>query len=155
MPGRLGRPGICHDAQYRQIRQANPSPRRSAAPGGYAAGTGPPPLSAYDLRSLSTERHERLYAPQVYRALNELIAQGKVLRIETLNAFCAIRQGPAAVGICQHCGQVEQIDMGDIKSALGHLFAQRGFLIDRLVVEGSGHCCQCPLPSDKGAISAP
>ncbi len=113
------------------------------------------PLSAYDLRSLSAERHERLYAPQVYSALNELIAQGKVLRIETLNAFCAIRQGPAAVGICQHCGQVEQIDMGDIKSALGHLFAQRGFLIDRLVVEGSGHCCQCPLPSDKGAISAP
>ena len=113
------------------------------------------PLSAYDLRSLSAERHERLYAPQVYRALNELIAQGKVLRIETLNAFCAIRQGPAAVGICQHCGQVEQIDMGDIKLALGHLFAQRGFLIDRLVVEGSGHCCQCPLPSDKGAISSP
>lgn len=101
------------------------------------------PLSAYDLRSLSAEQHERLYAPQVYRALNELIVKGTVLRIETLNAFCSSRPGPIAVGICRRCGQVQQIDMGDINLALGQLFAERGFQLDRLVVEGSGYCSRC------------
>lgn len=105
------------------------------------------PLSAYDLRNLAVEAHQNLHTTQVYRALGELIAEGKALRIETLNAFCKAdcksEAGPRAVSICTTCGEVQQVEMRLLDTALKQLFGQQGFALDNMVVEGSGHCARC------------
>ena len=112
------------------------------------------PMSAYDLCSMSANAQERLYVPQVYRALNELIAEGKALRIETLNAFFKRRPGRNAVGICAGCGQVQQIDMGELHAALTQLFEQQDFASDRLIVEVNGRCFRCRSSTDDHKMDA-
>ena len=78
------------------------------------------PLSAYDL--LDRLRPTGVAAPlTVYRALDKLIASGRVHRIESLNAFVACRKAEhhhaadhnelrraVAFTICDRCGTVEE-----------------------------------------------
>ncbi|MEM1380019.1 MAG: transcriptional repressor [Pseudomonadota bacterium] len=67
------------------------------------------PMKAYDL--LESLRHEGINAPMtVYRALGRLTGHGKVVKIESINAFYAIpedgQQGVGAFFICAKCGTI-------------------------------------------------
>ena len=124
------------------------------------------PLSAYDL--LDKLRPTGVAAPlTIYRALDKLIASGRVHRIESLNAFVACRSGehhahhhhatdealpPRAVGfaICDRCGAVEEFVDDDIFALLDRRFARQGFVPRTSAIEVHGLCAACP-----GADRAP
>lgn len=117
------------------------------------------PLSAYDL--LDRLRPTGVAAPlTVYRALDKLIASGKVHRIESLNAFVACRTGehhrhdpeagdqssrPRSVGfaICDKCGSVEEFVEDKLFAQLHRGLARRSFKPETTAVEVHGLCADC------------
>lgn len=109
------------------------------------------PLGAYDiLAELNrADSVERIAPPIVYRALEFLIAEGLIHRIESRNAFVSCihpgHQSTAQFLICRDCEQVaefENIDPG-LLSAANNL----GFAVDHSVVEITGVCAQCQTHS--------
>jgi Fur family zinc uptake transcriptional regulator len=106
------------------------------------------PLGAYEI--LDAMRHEGARAqapPTVYRALDFLLEQGLVHRIESLHAFvgCNHPEHPHSSQflICDHCGEVTEIDDDAVASSLGSAADQSGFRPQRRVVEVIGLCAGC------------
>lgn len=85
--------------------------------------------------------------PVVYRALDFLISQGFVHKIERLNAYvgCADpgHAGGAAFLICLGCGQVGELEDAELGAALGRAVAAQGFVLERAVLEITGRCPAC------------
>lgn len=105
------------------------------------------PVKAYDLISTFAQAGERLAKPPtIYRALDFLLAQGLVHRIESLNAFlaCPSEDGRHAAGflICDCCRRVKELDLGAASAALDAA-ATEGFLVERVVLEAHGICGDC------------
>ena len=105
------------------------------------------PLGAYDILALLNRAgsSERIAPPIVYRALEFLLAQGLIHRIESRNAFISCvhpgHQCAAQFLICRDCEQVAEIENGD-----AGLLAQAdslGFSVDHSVVEITGVCAEC------------
>lgn len=112
------------------------------------------PLSAYDIADIATRAGAPLVPNQVYRTLSRLIEQGRVHRLESLNAYLE-RQGTAdACLICDHCHCVRMFDMPDLRSCMGELAGAAGFALDQRVVEVHGHCPAC-LASARSSQSTP
>ena len=115
------------------------------------------PLSAYDL--LDRLRPTGVAAPlTIYRALDKLIAAGKVHRVESLNAFVACREGGhhhaddrtaaparATVGfsICDRCAAVEEFVDPTLFAALGRSLGARRFTPRTSAIEVRGLCAGC------------
>lgn len=107
------------------------------------------PLSAYTI--LDQLRDDGFRAPlQVYRALEKLIADGRVHRLESLNSFVACSQvnccdthATVAFAICETCGHVSEISDSDLDSRLNELAVKSGFQLKRSVVELRGLCADC------------
>lgn len=106
------------------------------------------PMSAYTL--LDELRGDGLKAPlQVYRALDKLVAQGRVHRLESISAFVACQhpdcQSHAATVfmICEKCGKVsEQADAG-VATALALVAHAEGFAVEKSSIELRGACGKC------------
>jgi len=88
--------------------------------------------------------------PVAYRALNFLVEQGFVHRIERLNAFVACAHPGAAHSpafmICRTCGTVAEAasDPAETRdSPLEQSAAHAGFRIEETVVEAQGLCPAC------------
>ena len=102
------------------------------------------PLGAYDILA-ELNLSERIAPPIVYRALEFLLAEGLIHRIESRNAFISCvhpgHQSAAQFLICRDCEQVAELENGD-----SGLLAQAdtlGFAVDHSVVEITGVCAQC------------
>jgi Fur family zinc uptake transcriptional regulator len=105
------------------------------------------PLGAYDILAELNRSGEgaTIAPPIVYRALDYLLAEGLVHRIESRNAFifCA-RPGHRCAAqflICRHCERVAELEDTD-----EHLLAgadRLGFEVDHSVVEITGICAEC------------
>lgn len=127
------------------------------------------PLSAYDL--LDKLRPTGVSAPlTVYRALDKLVASGKVHRIESLNAFVACANGghhrheaheagvppaPTAVAfaICDRCGHVDEFLDAKVFAQLEAGLADRRFTPRSSAIEVHGTCGACngtELPAKPG-----
>lgn len=105
------------------------------------------PLGAYDiLEALGRERGGAA-PPTVYRALEFLLEQGLIHRIECLNAYIGCRApGPAHGGqflICKACGAVAELDDAPIEAAIRKAAARAGFTVERKAVEAVGLCPRC------------
>lgn len=109
------------------------------------------PIGAYELLALLGEGG-RAAPPTVYRALDFLLEQRLVHKIETLHAFvgCTHPEHPHACQflICSDCGQVEQLDSPVVAGNLRSLAKDSGFQPRRSVVEVLGTCAQCARCSD-------
>lgn len=109
------------------------------------------PLTAYQL--LDRLRHSRKGAvpPTVYRALDFLMAQQLIHKLERLNAFipCAESGHPHPVQflICRQCGTVAEIEDHAASEALEHAAERQGFHPRNTVVEIEGTCAQCYHPA--------
>jgi Fur family zinc uptake transcriptional regulator len=83
----------------------------------------------------------------VYRALDFLEAHGLVHKIESRNAFVACSHAhdgqPAALLICEDCGQVAELDAPDVFATLRTAAAGQGFTERRTVIEMNGRCQAC------------
>lgn len=102
------------------------------------------PMRAYELLELL--REDGLRAPlQVYRALEQLIADGAVRKIESLSAFALCTQGEsrAAFAICSVCGHARAFHDPALDRVLRRLAGKAGFTATAATVELSGLCERC------------
>lgn len=111
-------------------------------------------LKAYDLLDRLAVEHAAARPPTIYRALEFLIEQGLVHRIESLNAYVACPCPEHAHGfqllICRACGRVEELHMDDVNTQLASRAHERGFQVERQTIELLGRCEAC----QKAAASA-
>lgn len=106
-------------------------------------------LGAYDLIDLVAARAAKRIAPiTIYRALDFLVENDLVHRIESRNAFLACPGGhgahPQAVFmICETCGAVSESVSPQLESDLAALALKHGFRPSSRVIELTGCCGTC------------
>ena len=104
------------------------------------------PLSAYEI--LEGLRADGVTASTtVYRALEKLLEDGLVHRIESLNAWtvcCGSHDGKTPVfAICDDCGNVTEYIDADFTHSLASLSRRIGFSPNHSVLEIHGRCSDC------------
>jgi Fur family transcriptional regulator, zinc uptake regulator len=105
------------------------------------------PLGAYEILDAMRDGRRVQAPPTVYRALDFLLAQGLVHKLETLHAFvgCSHPEHPhfSQFLICADCGLVTELEDESITRSLGSAAAESGFQTARRVVELIGTCAHC------------
>ncbi len=106
------------------------------------------PTGAYELIDAVGRKDSRpVGPPTVYRALEFLITQGFVSRIESLNAFVPCshpeRGHDCLFFICSGCRTSVEIEDRRIGGLLAEDAAALGFVATRQTVEVAGMCEQC------------
>jgi Fur family zinc uptake transcriptional regulator len=106
------------------------------------------PIGAYDIIA-KLPRDSRPPAPMtVYRALDFLVEQGLVHRLDSLNAFigCDRATEPHAgqLLVCSRCGHVQEIDDARVRRAVTAATADHGFRCDQ-AIELKGLCERCAV----------
>ncbi|AHJ63013.1 Ferric uptake regulation protein [Granulibacter bethesdensis] len=105
------------------------------------------PLSAYDLLDRLRPVDPMVKPVTIYRALDFLLAEGLVHRLETTRSYvpCAHPDHPHAVQflICRSCGKVVEAHDRTIAKATADLGRAQGFVLDQPTVELTGQCSDC------------
>ena len=106
------------------------------------------PTGAYELiEALKLRESRPVGPPTVYRALEFLMSQGLVSKIESRKAYvpCAHPERPHAClfFICGDCGASAELDERRIERLLDEDAAALGFRVTRPVVEVKGTCASC------------
>jgi Fur family transcriptional regulator, zinc uptake regulator len=115
------------------------------------------PVGAYDvLASLARDR-TRPAPPTVYRALEFLLRQGFVHRIDSLSAFVGCfapeKAHRSRFFLCLRCGRAAEIEDASLDEALVAAAARAGFAAERETVELAGICGDCANTSSAGEVS--
>lgn len=110
------------------------------------------PLGAYEIIDVLARDQARPAPITVYRALDFLMANGLVHRIESRNAFlaCAHDHETAAMVaflICECCGAVGEMPAARVAQSLVDAASETGFAPKLSVVEITGLCAHCQPPS--------
>ncbi len=106
------------------------------------------PLGAYPLMEmLAHESTRRVAPPTVYRALEFLLDQGLIHRINTLNAYigCTHPRADHANNflICEHCGVAIEFAADQLQQQINNTARDFGFSIAAQSIELVGRCEQC------------
>ncbi len=105
------------------------------------------PLSAYELLDRMRNLIKNPAPPTVYRALDFLLEQGLVHKLESLHAYvgCTHPDHPHASQflICDECGEVAEVEDPSVSTSLKAAGKAVGFRTKRPVVELLGTCAQC------------
>jgi Fur family zinc uptake transcriptional regulator len=106
------------------------------------------PLGAYEIIDELAKAMTRPAPITVYRALDFLMANGLVHRIESRNAYlaCAHDHDAAALVaflICDRCGSVGEIPAAAVAQSLNSAARASGFAPKLSVVEITGTCAHC------------
>ena len=106
------------------------------------------PLKAYSI--LFNVQKKGINAPQqIYRALDKLIAMGKIHKIESKNAFVACKNTncdvtkTTAFSICEKCENIEEIKDTKISKYLKSFKDNSGMNYTRYNLELFGLCKKC------------
>ena len=105
------------------------------------------PVGAYAL--LDQLRNEDLGSapPTVYRALDFLIENGLIHRIERMNAFVGCSHpGESHRGfflICGDCGNAEELESAGVADTIAASARRRGFDAREMTLEVTGTCAAC------------
>lgn len=143
--GRALEQWLDHAAALCRTRGARLTPQRRQVLGIVcAAGR---PLGAYEILDALRAGVPGAAPPTVYRALDFLVGQGLVHRLETLHAFvgCAHPDEPHAGQflICRDCGTVHELEDPAVNRSVQAAADASGFRAERPVVEISGRCARC------------
>lgn len=110
------------------------------------------PLGAYALLDRLKAERANATPVTVYRALDFLLEQGLIHKIERLNAFIACTDGgehahqhehAAQFLICRRCGTVAELEDPSIAEAIDRAAGATGFRPDRATIEVEGSCAAC------------
>lgn len=104
------------------------------------------PMTAYTL--LDALKIAGIKAPQtVYRALNQLLDEGKIHRLDSLNAYVLCQQRghvhPSVFFICNACGLVWEEDSPALQTVIQQLATVQNFTCLHSTLEIKGHCADC------------
>jgi Fur family zinc uptake transcriptional regulator len=110
------------------------------------------PLGAYEVIDELAKSMPRPAPITVYRALDFLMANGLVHRIESRNAYLACAHDHDAVSavaflICERCGLVGEIPAASVAQGLNQAARASGFAPKLSVVEITGTCTHCQKAS--------
>ncbi|MEX0730186.1 MAG: Fur family transcriptional regulator [Aquisalimonadaceae bacterium] len=112
------------------------------------------PVKAYDLLDQLRLEHRGAAPPTVYRALDFLLAEGLIHRIESLNAYvgCGDPSHPhlGQFLICEHCNAVAELDDAEISDLLHRKARTMGFSVNWQTIEINGTCPACAKKQTKG-----
>ena len=112
------------------------------------------PMTAYEILDLMGSSTKNPAPPTVYRALDFLLEQGLVHKLESLHAFvgCSHPEHPHASQflICADCGEVNELENDAIEQSLRSAEQAIGFQIKRPVVELLGTCAECARKEHRG-----
>jgi Fur family zinc uptake transcriptional regulator len=106
------------------------------------------PIGAYAIMDLLRAADDRAAAPPtVYRALEFLLDQGLVHKIESLNAFVGCDRPEerhiSQFLICTSCKAAVELNDPAITQAVEASAQQSGFSLNRLTIEAQGLCAAC------------
>jgi Fur family zinc uptake transcriptional regulator len=110
------------------------------------------PMGAYDILAALNRagNADRIAPPIVYRALEFLMAEGLIHRIESRNAFITCvhpgHESAAQFLICRDCEQVAELESSE--QSLLAAAENLGFSVDHSVVEITGVCARCQKHAD-------
>jgi len=104
-------------------------------------------VKAYDLLDQIKPLERAAKPATVYRALDFLLEQGLIHRVESLNAFigcsCSERQHEQLLLICVQCNEVEERSGVAVMEAVARELQQAGFTLHRKAIEIHGLCAHC------------
>ena len=104
-------------------------------------------VKAYDLLGRLGAEPGTAKPPIVYRTLDFLLAHGLIHKLESVNAFVGCpNPGERHDGqflICDHCGEVRELEVPAIEAGLGAAAAAAGFQVAQKTVEARGACLLC------------
>ncbi|MGY0157294.1 zinc uptake transcriptional repressor Zur [Edwardsiella tarda] len=105
-------------------------------------------ISAYDLLDLLRVSEPQAKPPTIYRALDFLLEQGFIHKIESTNSYvmCHHLDEPSHISallICHRCGQVHERPADALQQQLALLAQQAGFSVQHSVIEAHGLCQAC------------
>ncbi len=113
------------------------------------------PLTAYQLLDLLKQGQKTAVPPTIYRALEFLMENHLIHKIERLAAFVSCVDAAhhhahaAQFLICRRCGSVAELEDAAMATAVQRAAAARNFTPDHAVIEIEGLCAGCApgLPS--------
>ena len=109
-------------------------------------------VKAYELLDRLKPLQQAAKPATVYRALDFLIEQGLIHRVESLNAFvgcrCSGHQHEQLLLICKHCNEVEERSAPEVMLALSQEFKQADFMVHSKAIEVHGICAKCQKFAD-------
>jgi Fur family zinc uptake transcriptional regulator len=104
-------------------------------------------IKAYDLLQRITPKVGTTKPVTVYRALNFLMEQGLIHKVESLNAFIGCRfsdhQHQQLLLTCSHCQEVEERPAEGVMEAIDRELEQASFTIYHKAIEIHGICAHC------------
>jgi len=106
------------------------------------------PLGAYDVIEELAKTKPRPAPITVYRALDFLMDNGLVHRIESRNAYLACASGHDAYAtmaflICERCGLVGEVQAASVAQSITASVRAAGFAPKMSIVEVTGVCAHC------------
>lgn len=104
--------------------------------------------SAYELLEALKQSEPQAKPPTVYRALDFLMEQGFIHRVESTNSFisccsCNAHKHFSQLLICDLCGNVIELQDDSLIALLADNAEKHGFKIDNHVIESHGVCQSC------------
>lgn len=105
------------------------------------------PVAAYDLLDRLKLEKSNATPPTIYRALEFLLENGLIHRIESLNAFVGCGNPEDEHNeqflICTRCGAVAELGCDSIDDAVRDRAKQLGFKVETHTIEIQGVCATC------------
>lgn len=106
------------------------------------------PLGAYQLMDQLAEASTRRVAPPtVYRALDFLLEQGLIHRINRLNAYVGCpspeHRHPSHFLLCRDCGVAVEMDSDSLNRGIADNAEAAGFTLESHSLEVTGLCPDC------------
>lgn len=105
------------------------------------------PIKAYDLLAQLSSADFIEKPPTVYRALQFLLGNHLIHRIESLNAFIGCNVNHEGLDskffICNACNEVEELIEPKVNKTLNDVSQKQGFIPSLVNIEIHGTCSQC------------
>ncbi len=105
------------------------------------------PIKAYDILAQLSTGNTVEKPPTVYRALQFLLDNHLIHRIESQNAYIGCNMNHSDLEskffICDTCNEVEEVNSPNIIKALHTISKKQGFTPSLVNVEIHGTCAQC------------
>ncbi|WP_428775235.1 zinc uptake transcriptional repressor Zur [Vibrio sp.] len=104
--------------------------------------------SAYELLEELQKTEPQAKPPTVYRALDFLLEQGFIHRVESTNSFisccsCNANKHYSHLLVCDKCGNVVEIQDDNLIALLSANAEKHGFELANHVIESHGLCQSC------------
>lgn len=104
--------------------------------------------TAYELLDQLKVSEPQAKPPTVYRALDFLLEQGFIHRVESTNSFisccsCGVNKHFSHLMICDQCGDVIELQDENLIALLAKNIEKQGFHLSNHVIETHGTCKTC------------